>query len=172
MNSHAVLKDRDAHRRELHANIGLKESAKTQLLGLLDALLADEFVLYVKTRNFHWNVAGPRFQPLHEFFEKQYEQLNGFVDEVAERSRQLGGRAMGSMKELAEAARLEESPSKGLSEEQMLSALMKDHESIVRSLRTDAEECGRLGDQGTMDFMVGLMQQHEKMAWMLRSFVS
>lgn len=170
MNSHAV-KERDA-KREAHANIGLKESAKNAICLLLDSLLSDEYVLYTKTRNFHWNVNGPRFQPLHAFFETQYEELNEAIDEVAERSRQLGGRALGSLKDFSAKARLDEANGRALTEDQMIQALLKDHETMVRTLRVDAEECARLGDQGTNDFMVGLLQKHEKMAWMLRSFLA
>jgi DNA-binding ferritin-like protein len=94
----------------MNANIGLKESAKTKVLGVLDRTLADLSVLSQKTRNFHWNVTGPRFNDLHKFFESQYETLEDEIDETAERSRALGGRALGSMKELLARTRLKEAP--------------------------------------------------------------
>src|SRR5438552_777597 len=71
-------------------NIGLSDSNRDGVVKLLTPLLADEYVLYTKTRNFHWNVVGPQFNDLHKFFEGQYEELDDFVDEVAERIRQLG----------------------------------------------------------------------------------
>ena len=85
----------------MNAAIGLKESARAKVLAVLDPVLADEYVLYTKTRNFHWNVVGPHFNDMHKFFEAQYGILDGHVDAVAERSRALGGRALGSLKELA-----------------------------------------------------------------------
>ena len=169
MNGHSAL--REITRRELHPNIGLKEASRTQVLTALEALLADEFVLYTKTLNFHWNVTGPRFNDLHKFLEEQYRQLQDMVDSVAERSRHLGGRALGTLKEFSAKARLEESE-RAPKADQMLMELGRDHETVIRTLREDVEECGRLGDQGTMDFLTGLMAAHEKMAWMLRSFAA
>jgi starvation-inducible DNA-binding protein len=157
----------------MNANIGLKESAKTKVLGVLDRTLADLSVLSQKTRNFHWNVTGPRFNDLHKFFESQYETLEDEIDETAERSRALGGRALGSMKELLARTRLKEAPAgRSPSADAMLLELLRDHEAFVRSLRADADLCGGAGDKGTEDFLVGMMEEHEKMAWMLRAFVS
>jgi starvation-inducible DNA-binding protein len=154
------------------AHLGLKESSRTRILARLELVLADEYLLYTKTRNFHWNVVGPQFNDLHKFFEAQYEALDGHVDEVAERSRALGGRALGSMKEFLARARLKESAGRSPAADAMLSELLGDHEAVVRSLRADVDECSRLGDQGTADFLTGLLEDHEKMAWMLRAFVS
>jgi len=156
----------------MNANIGLKESSRAKVLALLDALLADEYLLYTKTRNFHWNVAGPQFNDLHKFFEAQYETLDGFVDDVAERSRALGGRALGSMKEFLDKARLDESTGRPPRADGMLSELLRDHEKLIRWLRADVDETAKLGDQGTTDFLTGLLEEHEKAAWMLRSFLS
>lgn len=157
----------------MNANIGLKESSRTKVLALLGRTLADLSVLSQKTRNFHWNVTGPRFNDLHKFFESQYEALEGEIDEAAERSRALGGRALGSMKELLAAARLKEAAAgRSPSADAMLSELLKDHETFIRSLRADADACGAAADKGTEDFLVGMMEGHEKMAWMLRAFVS
>ena len=156
----------------MNAALGLKESSRAKVLGLLDPLLADEYVLYTKTRNFHWNVVGPRFNDMHKFFEAQYEVLDGHVDAVAERSRALGGRALGSLKEFLASARLKESAGRTMKEPVMLAELLGNHEALIRSLRADVEETTRLGDAGTADFLTGLLAEHEKMAWMLRSFIS
>jgi starvation-inducible DNA-binding protein len=108
---------------------------------------------------------------MHKFFEEQYGQLDGIVDDVAERSRALGGRSLGSMREFLLKTRLQESVGGDKKEGTMVGELLADHESLVRSLRKDVDECGRLGDQGTADFLTGVMETHEKMAWMLRSFL-
>jgi starvation-inducible DNA-binding protein len=151
--------------------IGLRESSRLTVLALLDHALADEYVLYTKTRNFHWNVEGPRFSELHKFFEAQYELLDEAIDEVAERSRALDGRSMGSMKEFLGKARLKESTELGLVSEDMLSELATDHEILIRSLREGIDKSAAEGDQGTADLLTGLIGRHEKMAWMLRSFL-
>lgn len=163
MNAHTVVKP------SIAGGIGLTPAAKEGVLSLLDAVLADEYTLYTKTRNYHWNVTGPNFAAMHKFFEEQYEQLNGIVDETAERSRAVGGRSMGSMKEFLSKARLAEAPGKVLNAESMAAELLSDHEALIRSLRRDVDEADRLGDQGTCDFLTGLLRTHEKMAWMLRS---
>src|SRR5438309_9651855 len=91
-------------------NIGLSDSNRDGVVKLLTPLLADEYVLYTKTRNFHWNVVGPQFNDLHKFFEGQYEALDDIVDEVAERVRALGGRSVATLAEFSRLARLAERP--------------------------------------------------------------
>ena len=151
--------------------IGLTDKNRAGVVGMLNTTLADEYVLYTKTRNFHWNVVGPQFHDLHKFFEEQYGQLNDIVDDVAERARALGGRACGSLAEFAGRTRLKEGdPKKRLAARDMVAALLADHEALIRSLRVDLATCAEQhGDAGTNDFLTGLMEQHEKMAWMLRA---
>lgn len=154
-------------------NIGLKESPRAKVLALLDAALADLSVLSQKTRSFHWNVTGPRFNDLHKFFEGQYDALEGEIDETAERARALDGRALGSLKEMLAHSRLKEAATgRSPSADAMLAELLRDHEALIRSLRADVDACAALGDQGTADFLTGMLEAHEKMAWMLRAFVA
>jgi starvation-inducible DNA-binding protein len=152
-------------------NIGLTDPNREQTVTLLNALLADEYVLYTKTRNYHWNVVGPQFNDLHKFFEAQYEALNDIVDEVAERARTLGGKAWGTLAEFAKHARLTEHPGQVPPATTMLSNLLADHEAVIRTLRADlATVMDKYADAGTNDFLTGLLEKHEKMAWMLRAF--
>jgi starvation-inducible DNA-binding protein len=154
-------------------NIGMSDTNRQAVVKILNTLLADEYVLYTKTRNYHWNVVGPRFNDLHKFFQAQYEELDAIVDEVAERARTLGGNALGTLAELAKAARLKEEPGKYPDADGMLSRLLADHEAVVRELRADlVTAVDKHGDAGTSDFLTGLMEKHEKMAWMLRAFIS
>jgi starvation-inducible DNA-binding protein len=155
----------------MKANIGISEKNCATVGELLNTLLADEFVLYTKTRRFHWNVVGSDFGELHKFFEDQYEALDDIVDEVAERARALDVTSAGSLEEFAELTRLEEQAGKNPDAKGMLSALAADHESVIRSLRKDLETAAELGDAGTNDFLTGLMERHEKMAWMIRSYL-
>jgi starvation-inducible DNA-binding protein len=152
--------------------IGLSETARSTVMEILNTLLADEYVLYTKTRNFHWNVTGPSFHALHKFFEEQYEQLDEIMDEVAERARALDGYATGSLGEFAAATRLKEAKGGRIPAKEMLAQLLADHQTLVRNLRTEAAEVGdKHGDAGTEDFLVGLMEEHEKMSWMLRAYL-
>jgi starvation-inducible DNA-binding protein len=152
--------------------IGLKEADRSAVVGILNSVLADEVVLYVKTRNFHWNVVGPDFSELHKFFEGQYEQIEDFMDDTAERARALGGHALGTLAEFQKTARLKESPGKYPKAQGMVAGLLADHEAIIETLRKDLDTCqNKHGDAGTADFLTGLMEEHEKMAWMLRSYL-
>jgi starvation-inducible DNA-binding protein len=153
-------------------NIGLTEKASEAVAALLNQRLADTMVLYVKTRNYHWNVTGPRFQPLHEFFESQYDQLEEAIDEIAERVRQVGGYAAGTMAEFSKLSALKEIPGEVPSADEMIANLMADHETIIRQLREDVDSTAeKHHDVGTSDFLTGLLESHEKMAWMLRAFM-
>jgi starvation-inducible DNA-binding protein len=152
--------------------IGLSDTNRNGVLKLLAPLLADEYVLYTKTRNYHWNVVGPQFNDLHKFFQAQYEELDDFVDDVAERMRQLGGKSPGTLAEFTKAARLKERPGQRPNARVMLTALLADHEAVITTLRADlATTMDKFGDAGTSDFLTGLMEKHEKMGWMLRAFL-
>lgn len=151
-------------------DIGIEEKNRREVVAILNRLLADEYVLYTKTRNFHWNVTGPNFHDLHLFFQNQYDALDEIVDDVAERARSLGGTSLGSMREFVEHARLQEVPGGLRPSREMVAELARDHESVIRQLRGDLEACDeKYGDVGTNDFLTGLMEKHEKMAWMLRA---
>lgn len=153
-------------------NIGMADKNRDAVVTLLNTLLSDETVLYIKTRNYHWNVVGPMFNDLHGFFEKQYEVLEHVVDDVAERARALGGRALGTIAEFAEQTRLEEAPGEYPDEMTMLENLLSDHEEVARNLRVDAKKCSaEYGDGVTGEFLSELAPKHEKMAWMLRSLL-
>jgi starvation-inducible DNA-binding protein len=154
----------------MEPNIGLSEAKRNGVVHVLGAVLADEYLLYTKTRNYHWNVTGPQFHDLHKFFEDQYEALDDVVDDVAERIRALGGWSPGSMTDFLKGARIREEPGKTRNAQEMLASLAADHEAVIRFLRVDLETCAeKYGDVGTNDFLTGLMEKHEKMAWMLRS---
>ena len=156
-----------------HAEIGLRDRQREAVVTMLNTLLADEFVLYTKTRRFHWNVEGPHFSELHALFERQYEVLERVVDDVAERVRALGGIAFGSLEEFLEHTRLHEEPHRTCDGRGMLTTLLTDHETLIRHLRMDLESCGEeYGDEGTTDFLTGLMRMHEKTAWVLRSHLA
>lgn len=150
------------------SDANLKESAT-----LLNTLLADEFVLYTKTRNAHWNIQGSGFYELHKFFEDQYDELAGMIDEVAERVRQLGHFAIGTLKDFIAITRMSESNYEFSNQQQIVRTLLEDHETIIRILRRDAGQVSdKYKDMGTSDFMTGLMEKHEKMAWMLRAHLN
>ena len=152
-------------------DLGIKEQNLTEINDLLNHVLADGNVLYIKLRKFHWNLSGDNFMELHKLFEEQYDAVAEAIDEVAERISTLGGVAIGTTSEFAELSLLIENPGKIPTKQEMIKELVNDHETIVKSLRKfvdDTEE--KYGDKGTSDFLTGLMQAHEKMAWKLRKY--
>lgn len=153
-------------------NIGIADKNLKAVSDLLNTLLADEVILYMKTRQAHWNYEGDNFSEMHKFFESQYDQLDKIMDEVAERVRMLGHYAVGSLKDLTKIARLDENKIGYSDQTESVSALVTDHETIIRALRKDLDEAqNKYKDAGTADFLTGLMEQHEKMAWMLRAYL-
>lgn len=144
-------------------------TTRSAVVGLLNSILADEFVLYAKTRNYHWNVVGANFYPLHQFFDAQATELNKNVDEIAERVRVLGGRPFSTLSEFVAGTRLTEEPNKTFPAKEMVAKLQADQENIIRSIRADLVKLVKLDDAGTTEFLAGLLESHEKMAWTLRA---
>lgn len=152
-------------------NIGIDDKNRDAVNSLLGKLLADEYVLYTKTRNYHWNVVGPHFSDYHKLFESQYDGLAEDIDEIAERIRSLGGKTAATLTEFVKNARLNEHPGEFPPADKMIANLVSDHESIIRTLRADITTCEDNNDAGTADYLTGLMEKHEKTAWMLRSIL-
>jgi starvation-inducible DNA-binding protein len=154
-------------------DIGLAKEARHGVIEILNRVLCDEYILYTKTRNYHWNVVGPDFSERHEFFKEQYELLDEIADEVAERVRQLNGKSLGTLSEFTQYGRIKENPGEYPDDLKMISNLVADHEQIIRTLRKDADRCeDEFHDMGTNDFLIGIMEKHEKMAWMLRAHLA
>lgn len=150
-------------------SIGVKEDSCKKIVELLSVVLADEHVLYTKTRNAHWNVEGGDFHAMHVFFEEQYTELEQVIDDVAERIRQLGHYAVGSLKEFLELTRLSETSAGNNDSKTYIKTLLADHESIIMHIRENIEWIEEANDVGTADFLIAVMQGHEKQAWMLRA---
>ena len=152
----------------IQPNIGLDSYVRNSVVDILNHTLANEAVLTLKTRSAHWNVSGAGFIELYILFDTQYKQLNEISDEIAERVRMLGGIAIGSLQEFIEYSRLEEQPGVVPS----ILHLLADHEASIRFLREDVRKCNEeYEDEGTFDLLVSVMRLHEKMAWLLRSYI-
>jgi starvation-inducible DNA-binding protein len=153
---------------EVKTDSGLKDDARKKLVETLNMRLSDEYVLYTKTRKYHWNVIGPRFHQLHEFFKVQYKTLDEMVDEIAEKIRHMGGKSFGTLEEFSSNSSINEDPGQYPDAQTMISNLLNDHETIIKTLRKNADEAEELEDKSTNDFILEAVQKHEKMAWMLR----
>jgi starvation-inducible DNA-binding protein len=153
-------------------DIGIAEKNIKQVNELLSVALANETVLYVKTRKFHWNVSGESFMELHRLFEEHYKLIEKTIDEVAERIGKLGGKTIGTLAEFLKHTTLKEHPGKNPGTKDMIRELLKDHEAIIRELRKDVDNCSeKLKDAGTADFLTGIMESHETIAWVLRRYL-
>ena len=155
----------------MKANIGIPEKNKQAVAVILNILLADEHILYTKTRNYHWNYEGDNFMEMHKLYEGQYDQLAAIIDEVAERIRMLGHYPEGRLKDFIRITRLQEQEYT-TDQTRQVKNLLADHESIIMEIRKVISEINdNWKDAGTADFITGLMEQHEKTAWMLRSYL-
>jgi starvation-inducible DNA-binding protein len=134
----------------------------------LSLMLADTYVLYLKTQNFHWNVTGPHFSALHAMFEEQYKQLAEAVDVIAERIRALRAPAPASFTQFLKLASLEEADN-NLNADQMVKELLSDHEAIAKSISKLFSVMQECGDEVTLDLLIERKNEHDKTAWMLRS---
>ena len=154
----------------MKTSIGIKNENLAKVAEILVKTLADEFVLYTKTRKAHWNVEGPDFYNKHLFFESQYGQLDEIIDNLAERIRTLGHYAPATLREYLSLTHLSESHLESNDSLTYIKELLSDHESILIHLRENIENFAvEFKDAGTSDYITGLMETHEKMAWMLRS---
>ncbi|HEY9698943.1 MAG TPA: Dps family protein [Trichocoleus sp.] len=153
-------------------NIGLTDEQRQGVIELLNHDLADAYLLIIKTKKYHWDVVGPQFRSLHQMWEEQYQILSDNIDSIAERVRALGGYPLGTAEGFLKYSSIKEHSGNVPTATGMVSNLVEDHEQIVRNLRGHVDQCGDdFHDQGTADFLTGIMEQHEEMAWMLRSFI-
>lgn len=157
----------------MKTNIGITKENRQKSTDILAKLLADEFILYTKTLRAHWNLEGHDFHTKHLFFEQHYNDIKRFTDSVAERIRKLGNYAPATLKEFLDLTHLSEKYEGNNTSHDYTAALLEDHDTIIQYIRenlTKVEE--DLKDAGTADFLNGLMQEHEEMAWMLRATIA
>ncbi|MGH9944495.1 MAG: Dps family protein [Pyrinomonadaceae bacterium] len=152
-------------------NIGIEEQDRKQIAEGLSRLLADNFTLYLKTHNFHWNVTGPMFRTLHVMFEEQYNELWTANDQIAERIRALGLFAPASFAEFTRLASIKEEQGVPRAQD-MIRLLVEGHEAAARTARGVIETAEEANDAPTADLLTERLQVHEKTAWMLRSLLA
>jgi starvation-inducible DNA-binding protein len=154
----------------MKTEIGITETNRQAVANELAKVLADETVLYIKTKNAHWNIEGADFYDKHKFFETQFGQLDEVIDSVAERIRTIGHYAPATLKSYLSLTHLTEVSREKNDSQGFVKELLADHESIIIVLREHIKPFANdFHDSGTSDFITGLMEKHEKMAWFLRS---
>jgi starvation-inducible DNA-binding protein len=157
----------------MNTSLGITEENRSKVVKEMSKILADETVLYIKTKNAHWNVEGKDFYDVHKFFELQFEQLDEIIDSVAERIRSIGHYAPATLKLYLGLTHLTEQNREKNDSQGFMKELLGDHESIIIILRENINSFANdFHDAGTSDFITGLMETHEKMAWFLRSHLN
>jgi starvation-inducible DNA-binding protein len=152
-------------------NIGLTDEQRQGLCELLNQDLSNTYLLLIKTKKYHWDVVGPQFRSLHELWDEQYQTLTQNIDAIAERIRALGNFPVGTAEGFLRYGSISEHTGDIPTAYRMVANLVDDHEQIIRDLREHVDQCAdQFHDEGTADFLTGVMEQHEEMAWMLRSF--
>ncbi|HSW15004.1 MAG TPA: Dps family protein [Solimonas sp.] len=151
-------------------DIGIGKDSRKAIAEGLSRLLADEYTLYLKTHNFHWNVTGPMFNTLHLMFETHYNEAALAVDLVAERIRALGFPAPGTYRQYAALSSIKETEGVPAAMD-MVRLLVEGHEACVKTARSIFPQADKAHDEPTADLLTQRMQLHEKTAWMLRSLL-
>lgn len=154
----------------METQIGITANNRAEVAHVLNTMLADEFVLFTKTKNAHWNVEGANFHSLHLFFEEQFKTLDDIADGIAERIRSLGHYAPATLKSFLDLTHFSEQLHEKNDGPGFIRELLNDHESLIIQFRENVTHVDKdLKDAGTSDYITGLIETHEKMAWMLRA---
>ncbi len=155
----------------MQIQIGISEGDRKKTADGLSRLLADSYILYLKTHNFHWNVEGPMFNTLHQMFMDQYTELWNALDLIAERIRSLGFYAPGSYKKYSSLSSIAEAE-ETLSANNMIKQLLDGHEAVAKTIRSIFPLAEAGSDEASLDLLTQRLQVHEKTAWMLRSLLA
>ncbi len=142
-----------------------------ELTGALNPLLADVFALYLKTKNFHWHMAGPHFRDYHLLLDEQAEQIFGMTDDVAERARKIGGTTLRSIGDISRRQRLKDNDRESVAARDMLTELRDDNRHLVRELRAAHEVCERHNDVATASLIENWIDETERRVWFLSETV-
>lgn len=150
-------------------SIDLNASTREKMIDLLNQQLADTFDLYSQTKQAHWNVKGPQFIALHELFDKLAGQLEGPIDDIAERAIALGGVATGTVRMAAGETRLPEYPLDIVAGLAHVEALVERYANLAASTRQAIETADQAGDADTADLFTQLSRELDKALWFLEA---
>ena len=161
------------HRRDapLETRTDLMRSATKDIAGAMNAILADVFALYLKTKNFHWHMSGVHFRDYHLLLDEHAEQIFAMSDDVAERARKIGGNTLRSIGDIAKYQRLKDEDRESLSPEEMLVDLRTDNRELTRFLRLAHEVCEKHSDVATASLIENWIDQTERRSWFLSEIV-
>jgi starvation-inducible DNA-binding protein len=162
-----VAESRDTERAALNTPSDLSPEATTTVANRINRLVADAYVLYLKTKNFHWHVSGPNFRDFHEMLDDQSAQILESIDPLAERSRKLGQPTLRSLAQILELTSLDENEKDFVSPYEMLVELMNDNIAVTKSMREAHGVCDDWGDVATASLIEQYIDETEKRIWFL-----
>ncbi len=151
----------------LRTPTNLGSNATKDISAALNALLADMFALYVKTKNFHWHASGPHFRDYHLMFDEQGEQIFATTDDIAERVRKVGGTTLRSIGQIAKLQRVADNDADFVTPEDMLAELRSDNQDLAQRLREVHDTCDEHGDVATASLIENWIDQAERRTWFL-----
>ena len=146
-------------------------NSQATLVASLNALLADYFALYLKTKNFHWHVTGPQFRELHLLFDEQATELFALTDVIAERVRKNGAATLTSIGTIAKASRISDQDQSALSAKAMITELAADNRSLLAGLREAKAAAGAAGDNATEGLADDWTDAAERRVWFLEALL-
>ena len=146
---------------------GLSQDAVAEISGGLRQLLADVFVLYVKTKNFHWHMSGPHFRDYHLLLDEHASQIFAMTDEIAERTRKIGGKTLHSVGDITRYQRLKDNDAVKFSPQEMLTELRADNQYLTQYLRSAHALCEQHGDVATASLIETWVDEAERRIWFL-----
>jgi starvation-inducible DNA-binding protein len=157
-----------AHRKApLTTPTGLGDNARRDITAALNALVADVFALYLKTKNFHWHMSGPHFRDYHLLLDEHGDQIFEMTDVLAERARKLGGITLHSIGEISRLQRIQDNDADFVTPEDMLSELREDNEALIASMRSTHDICEEENDVATASLLENYIDEAERRAWFL-----
>ena len=151
----------------LRTPTSLDQKAVKDISGALNALLADVFALYIKTKNFHWHMSGPHFRDYHLMLDEHGDQIFGITDDIAERVRKIGGTTIHSIGHIARLQRIQDNDADFVDAGDMLSELREDEKALVLSMRAAHTLCDDAGDVATTSLLEVWIDQAERRIWFL-----
>jgi len=145
----------------------LKPAATRDITGAMNAILADVFALYLKTKNFHWHMSGPHFRDYHLLLDEQADQIYAMADPIAERVRKLGGSTLRSIGHIARTQRLSDNDAEYVEPLDMLAELREDNKGLVSELRVTHDLCDEHRDIASASLIEVWIDETERRAWFL-----
>jgi starvation-inducible DNA-binding protein len=149
-----------------------KTNSKAALVGELNGLLADHFALFIKTKNFHWHVKGPRFHDLHLLFDAHAIEVRDQIDLIAERVRKLDADTLTSIGTMGKHTQIKDQDSTTLAAEDMISELLSDNEAVIKRLKGMKDLAEQAKDNATDGLLDDWTDMAEQRAWFLRSLLA